>query len=422
MKNVPQNVTRDELHETFSEAGEVTEVWLGTKNEKRRGLAFVGFRTLEAALRAKKMFNCSFLGPLRLTVEEAKPPGDPTLPKPWSAKSQAGVDRQHNSVTTGSKEVERERQKPTEPGETNNDPAWEEFKALMQPRSQTKLWANDFMSDIVGGSAHQGGSSDANTESPHEEPKQEEGCDQEDERQAEPQQRQHFGSIMDYFQARTTSEDTASQQEQTRNSEGEALAAPSAEAREEEVEDTRRLYVRNIPYQSGEDEVKAFFEHYGPVEDVHLIVDRALGKSKGMAYVTFESEENAAEALNKCANIAFEGRLLHVARAKSKNQKEGKQNDSRKGGTSSFKREKEERDKERAKDRRTWNSLFMRQDTVAEALAERLGVRKADILSPENSELAVKMSLGEAQVITETKQSLARQVCYSSHFFSSAHE
>ena len=79
-----------------------------------------------------------------------------------------------------------------------------------------------------------------------------------------------------------------------------------------------------------------------------------------------------------------------------------------KGGSSSYKRDKEAELKASAGNKVAWNSLFMRSDTVAEAVAAHYGVSKADLLDPHAPDMAVRMALGETQVIAETKTALAK--------------
>ena len=49
----------------------------------------------------------------------------------------------------------------------------------------------------------------------------------------------------------------------------------------------------------------------------------------------------------------------------------------------------------------------MRQDTVAAAVAAKYGVKKADLLESGADDVAVRMALGEAQVIASTKEQLS---------------
>jgi hypothetical protein len=63
-----------------------------------------------------------------------------------------------------------------------------------------------------------------------------------------------------------------------------------------------------------------------------------------------------------------------------------------------FKSQREQQRKADAGNRAAWNSLFMRADTVAEAVAAHYGISKAQLLDAEAADLPVRMALGEAQV------------------------
>ena len=76
-------------------------------------------------------------------------------------------------------------------------------------------------------------------------------------------------------------------------------------------------------------------------------------------------------------------------------------------GPGGYKAQRDAARKADAGNRAAWNSLFMRADTVAEAVAAHYGVTKAQLLDREASDLPVRMALGEAQVIAQTKQALA---------------
>lgn len=56
--------------------------------------------------------------------------------------------------------------------------------------------------------------------------------------------------------------------------------------------------------------------------------------------------------------------------------------------------------------RAAWNTLFMRADTVAEAVAAHYGVTKSELLDRGSSDLPVRMALGEAHVLAATKSAL----------------
>ena len=60
----------------------------------------------------------------------------------------------------------------------------------------------------------------------------------------------------------------------------------------------RRLLVRNISFNSTTEEVKDLLQsRYGLVEEGSVVYDRATGKSKGFAFMTFASVESASNAI-----------------------------------------------------------------------------------------------------------------------------
>ena len=71
-----------------------------------------------------------------------------------------------------------------------------------------------------------------------------------------------------------------------------------------------------------------------------------------------------------------------------------------------FKEARESERRAQAGNRAAWNSLFMRPDTVAEAVAAHYGISKAQLLSKEAADLPVRMALGEAHVVALTKKAL----------------
>jgi multiple RNA-binding domain-containing protein 1 len=60
-----------------------------------------------------------------------------------------------------------------------------------------------------------------------------------------------------------------------------------------------------------------------------------------------------------------------------------------------------------AGNRSAWSTLFMRPDTVAAAVAAHYGVSKAQLLDSSAEDLPLRMALGEAQVIAQTKAALS---------------
>ena len=78
-----------------------------------------------------------------------------------------------------------------------------------------------------------------------------------------------------------------------------------------------KLYVGNLSYSVNESQIKELFETYGPIDKVTLIKDRDTGKSKGFAFVTFSTNEDAEKALEQNGQ-EFTGRSLRVNIAKER--------------------------------------------------------------------------------------------------------
>ncbi|CAM8967825.1 unnamed protein product [Rhodiola kirilowii] len=140
------------------------------------------------------------------------------------------------------------------------------------------------------------------------------------------------------------------------------------EDNEDEVLQTDRLFVRNLPYTATEDELEELFSKIGTVSQVHIVLDKQTKRSKGFAYIQYSSPEFASRALEELDNSIFQGRLLHVLPAKTEN--------------------------------------LPRQRRVVENIARKFGVSKSDVLDPESDDIAVRIALGETQVIAETKNAL----------------
>ena len=53
----------------------------------------------------------------------------------------------------------------------------------------------------------------------------------------------------------------------------------------------RKLYVGNIPYASGEEDLRELFGKIGSVESVSIPTDMATGRPRGFAFVEMGGEE-----------------------------------------------------------------------------------------------------------------------------------
>jgi RNA recognition motif-containing protein len=76
------------------------------------------------------------------------------------------------------------------------------------------------------------------------------------------------------------------------------------------------IYVGNISFKTGDDELKGLFERYGRVEAAKVIVDRATGRSKGFGFVEMPDRDAGLKAIEELDTQDFMGRNLRVNEAK----------------------------------------------------------------------------------------------------------
>ena len=84
-----------------------------------------------------------------------------------------------------------------------------------------------------------------------------------------------------------------------------------------------RLYVGNLSFNTTADGVRAAFQQFGTVSDVHLVSDRETGRSRGFAFVTMGTTEEAAKAIEGMDGKQLDGRPLRVNEAEQRQQRGG---------------------------------------------------------------------------------------------------
>src|ERR1700726_276815 len=77
-----------------------------------------------------------------------------------------------------------------------------------------------------------------------------------------------------------------------------------------------KLYVGNLPFNTTENELQELFSQAGAVQEVTLMQDKFTGKSRGFAFVTMGSEQDAQNAIAKINGQTVEGRTLTVNEAR----------------------------------------------------------------------------------------------------------
>src|SRR3546814_18564043 len=71
----------------------------------------------------------------------------------------------------------------------------------------------------------------------------------------------------------------------------------------------------NWPFTATEDELKAEFQEFGAISELHIPLDEDH-RHKGYAFVQFMFPDDAEKAMKALDGSSFQGRLLHVIAAK----------------------------------------------------------------------------------------------------------
>jgi RNA recognition motif-containing protein len=77
-----------------------------------------------------------------------------------------------------------------------------------------------------------------------------------------------------------------------------------------------KLYVGNLSFNTTETDLQDLFAQAGPVQEVTLMQDKFTGKSRGFAFVTMTSEQDAQNAISQFNGKTVEGRPLTVNEAR----------------------------------------------------------------------------------------------------------
>ncbi|HHI03119.1 MAG: RNA-binding protein [Candidatus Zixiibacteriota bacterium] len=77
-----------------------------------------------------------------------------------------------------------------------------------------------------------------------------------------------------------------------------------------------KIYVGNLPYGIGEDDIRKVFEPFGEVGEINIIIDRMSGRSKGFGFVEMSNDDEAQKAISELNGTDLGGRQLNVNKAR----------------------------------------------------------------------------------------------------------
>lgn len=218
--------------------------------------------------------------------------------------------------------------------------------------------------------------------------------------EAKPQSDDSLKSWRDIVKAKPAQTSAKAAPEESENAETKTGAVQTYQKIEAEY-DPNRLFLRNLSYTTTKEDIHSLFSPYGELVDITFPVDSQTQKPKGFAYVRYSTTEAAVEAFSRLDRSVFLGRLLHILPAAKKPEPEIRIDEDAK---SSYKQQLFKKLKARAKEVKTWNTLFLNPDTVAEAISQKLHTTKGEFMDAEQNNLAVRIALAETKIIDEVKK------------------
>lgn len=279
VKGLPSYLSDARLREHFSQKGHVTDVKLMRRPDgTSRRFGFVGFRTEEEAAAACQYFDRTYIDTSRISVALAKRIGDEDLA---AQKEQA---RARAQAPVAPAETKPPRTKARE-----KSASFEEFLAVMAPRTKRKTWqqnedlesANTAVAEEPVSEAPQAKKPKRAAEAPVSAPTDGAAKD-ETLSDLEYMRRRMRHKVAGGDEAPKAFEQSDSEASAASEAEDDVDDAPAAERRRAQLEEAQRrdeenvdtimesgrLFVRNLPYSATEDELETFFTMYGPVEQV----------------------------------------------------------------------------------------------------------------------------------------------------------
>ena len=80
----------------------------------------------------------------------------------------------------------------------------------------------------------------------------------------------------------------------------------------------QRLYVGNLSFNTNTESLRAAFSAHDEVTDVHIVMDRDTGRSRGFGFVTMASPAGAQKAIEAMNGAVVDGRPLRVNEAEER--------------------------------------------------------------------------------------------------------
>uniref|UniRef100_A0A8C5LQW6 Spliceosome associated factor 3, U4/U6 recycling protein n=1 Tax=Leptobrachium leishanense TaxID=445787 RepID=A0A8C5LQW6_9ANUR len=93
-----------------------------------------------------------------------------------------------------------------------------------------------------------------------------------------------------------------------------------------------KLFVSGLPYSTTKEELEDIFKEHGCVKETRLVINRS-GKPKGLAYVEYENEAQASQAVLKLDGTKIKDHVIKVAISNPPHRKQTDNPETTRGGT-----------------------------------------------------------------------------------------
>jgi cold-inducible RNA-binding protein len=84
-----------------------------------------------------------------------------------------------------------------------------------------------------------------------------------------------------------------------------------------------KIYVGNLPFTTGEDELRELFAPFGNPSSATVVTDRMSGRSRGFGFVEMDDPEQAKAAIAALNGREIGGRALTVNEARPQGERSG---------------------------------------------------------------------------------------------------
>lgn len=93
------------------------------------------------------------------------------------------------------------------------------------------------------------------------------------------------------------------------------------------------VFIGNLPFSTSKTDLQALFETFGVITNIHIPVNKETGQARGFAFVSFEAEHEAQEALNlNGQDVKGRAIKVHLAHNNSQNGNSPRPNGGGNGG------------------------------------------------------------------------------------------